>query len=182
MANQPNDHEYEKWKYEQNRIMAERAHDAAREFASNSNDAAIASGNHTLRALIIINGGAAIAVLAFIGQIVSGNAELGEKLSDLTAPLSWFAWGVALATLSVGLSYLTNYCNASAATKHDMHYEPPYVRKTSSSDHWTKATVCFQIIAIIAAIISLVFFIFGMVEVSDAVNLLNTVPDASEHS
>ena len=63
-----------------------------------------------------------------------------------------------------------------------MHYEPPYVRKTSSSDHWTKATVGFQIIAIFTAIISLVFFIFGMVEVSDAVNLLNTVPDASEHS
>ena len=182
MTDQPPNPEHEKWKYEQNRFMAERAHDAEQEFFSKTNAAAITSGNHAIRALIIINGGAAIAMLAFIGQLVSVNDKLAGKFSDLAAPLSCFAQGAALATLSVMFAYLTNYCIAATSAKKDRHYEHPYIRDTPSSKHWTKAVWLFQFVTIITAAFSLLFFVLGMIEVRDAITLLDAAPKIPQGS
>ena len=83
MPNPPPDLEHKKWTYEQNRAVAERAHDAQRKFTHVTNKAAIEASNHALRALILINGGAAIAMLAFIGNFVSNNQREVADICEL---------------------------------------------------------------------------------------------------
>jgi hypothetical protein len=81
MSDQPTPHEHEKWVYEQTRDEARRAHDRAAEFFLALNESAIKSSELTLRTAVLINGGAAVSVLAFIGGLSSqgklGNSRLG---------------------------------------------------------------------------------------------------------
>ena len=77
MSDQPTPHEHEKCVYEQVR-KERRAHDRFAEFHLALSESAIKSSELTLRTAVIINGGAAISVLAFIaaqGRI--GVSQLG---------------------------------------------------------------------------------------------------------
>ena len=56
---------------------------------------------------MLVNGAAAIAVLAFLGSIWAGNAKEGQAAAIKLAPaLEWFVWGVGLGVLTAGLAYL----------------------------------------------------------------------------
>lgn len=102
--------------------MAERQHDLESDFGNRMNEFAVTSANHALRALILVNDGAAIAMLALIVQVVSAEKlKIVLKLSEITAPLSLFAWGVAAAVLSIVLSYFTNYSVATASFLKSQH-------------------------------------------------------------
>ena len=68
---QPPPFEYQKWLHDVVRQHAHRAHDANRQFQVNVNQATIKGGDAALRAALLINGGAAVSVLAFIGGLVS---------------------------------------------------------------------------------------------------------------
>lgn len=64
----------------------------------------IQSGQNALRAIVLLNGGAAVALLAFIGKLTEVN-RLSIPLFAL--PLTIFVAGAFLATISSGLTYLT---------------------------------------------------------------------------
>lgn len=166
-------HAYQKWKYEQNRALAERAHDEETQFGIKTNEAAVASGTLAVRTMLIINGGAAVALLAFIGQVVTlANGKFSDKLGELTVPLSWFAWGVALAAVSTACAYLANYCMATAQFAKIRTYEHPFIQPTKASKYWSKACVVFQCISVLAGAVSLILFLVGMTEVRDAIRIL----------
>ena len=95
---------------------AERAHDTLTDFASKTNTAAIEVANLALRTAMLINGGAAIAVLAFVGSLASRDKVSLQAITQTAATLIWFATGVAVATLSMGLAYFTNLFIAQDAT------------------------------------------------------------------
>jgi hypothetical protein len=59
-----------KWEFEINKSVAERAHDNETEFGHKANEAAINSANAAIRIALLMNGGAAVSVLAFIGGLV----------------------------------------------------------------------------------------------------------------
>lgn len=61
----------------------------------------------TLRMAMLINGGAAISVLAFIGGLASRDKVPRQAITQTAPTIVWFASGVA-ATLSMGLAYFTN--------------------------------------------------------------------------
>jgi hypothetical protein len=84
--------EYRKWVYEQKRRDAERAHDRDDAVSDTTNAAAVASGQVALRAALLINGGAAVAMLAFIGSIASLDGLGGDHLAVMASSLVWFAW------------------------------------------------------------------------------------------
>jgi hypothetical protein len=75
----------QKWLYEQNVKAAERAHDKSYEFRTQTNEAAMQGGNLALRMGLLINGGAAVALLTFIGTL-----PVDQKRA-IAATLSWFA-------------------------------------------------------------------------------------------
>jgi cation transport ATPase len=169
VTNQQPDPDYVRWKFEQDRRLAERHHDKETDFASRSNQVAVENANIALRTLVLINGGAAVAVLAFLGGIVQTNtAELLDDLDDLTLPVVWFAWGVALAALGISLAYLTNYCITSSIWDRKHIYEPPYVVETPKSQSWSRWAIFFQVLAMIVALASLGCFLTGMYSVRAA--------------
>jgi hypothetical protein len=57
--------------YERNQRDAERAHDGEITFFHSVNDATIRSGENAIKAAILINGGACVAILAFVGALAS---------------------------------------------------------------------------------------------------------------
>jgi hypothetical protein len=63
--------EYQKWTHELKLRDAKRAHDSATDFAAKVNAAALDNANLAMRTAVLINGGAAVSVLAFIGGLIS---------------------------------------------------------------------------------------------------------------
>lgn len=103
--------------------------------------AVIAFGQGAIRTLILINGGAAIAVLAFIGNYK--NEDLG-LFGYLSSSLLSFCLGVAAAALVAGFSYVTQFlCDGS-------------------SGKVSRLGVFFHILAVVFAVISLGLFILGI--------------------
>src|SRR4051794_8574050 len=104
----PSEFDRLKWEREIEIRPAERAHDAHKETIQATDQAAIQTGQLTLRTAVLINGGAAAAILAFIGGLVSQGRVPVEQTSDVARGISWFAYGVAAAVTGMGLGYLTN--------------------------------------------------------------------------
>jgi hypothetical protein len=56
-----------------------------------------------LKAVVLLNGGAIVALLAYLGQS-SARVDLARRVG---CPLTWFVAGIVLATLAFGSAYLT---------------------------------------------------------------------------
>ena len=163
--------EHEKWKYDQNMRAAEQAHQRNFDFAMKLNESVINNSNIALRTALIINGGAAIALLSFIGSLHTNDpAAPNRDYSHLTAPLLWFAWGVALAGGAIALAYFTNYSILSSAVRKDVNYEHPYVHSNKVSKRWLIGGYLCQGLAIITGISSLVVFVVGMLQIRTAIS------------
>ena len=165
-------YQHNKWEYEQNTTTAERAHDAEAEFGLRINEAAINNSNLALRALLIINGGAAIALLAFIGNLVpvapSVYANLPKVIPSITS-LMWFALGVAVTVFGMAFAYFTNYFYTGASAKRTRSYEHPYIQETQISHKWVKLGLTFHSLAVIFALIAIVSFMLGVYEVNEMI-------------
>ncbi len=162
--------ENRKWAIEQNRSYAEREHDKVIDYTNRMNEAAINNANFALRTLVIINGGAAIAILAFLGSLVSANAtEYVNKLPALVGPLMWFVWGTALAAVAAALAYFTNFSMASSSALMDHIWEHPWTKENKDSELWSTFSVYFHFATVIAAVLSLGFFLYGMNEISNSI-------------
>ncbi len=103
--------------------------------------AAIGFGQGAIRALILINGGASIAVMTFIGNFGSEQAGL---ISSFSLALLLFSMGVAAAALVAGCSYVTQF-----------FYE-------SSSGKLLKAGNAFHCLAVLAAAVSFSLFVWAL--------------------
>jgi hypothetical protein len=60
------------WSFEQTRAIAEREHDRVIKSRDILNEAAVNGGNLALRMVLLINGGAAIALLSFMNALPNG--------------------------------------------------------------------------------------------------------------
>ena len=74
-------------------------------------EAAIGMAQLTLRTAVLINGGAAIAIHAFIGGLVEQRRIEVAQLKDVSSSLLWFASGFT--DLRGHLTYCTNFLTAS---------------------------------------------------------------------
>ena len=88
------DVEHERWRYEQNIRQAEKQHDDEKEFRAAANKAAVDTGVHAIKAFLLINAGASIAMLAFLGRLIAlEGVKLESSIVPFSNPLMWFAWG-----------------------------------------------------------------------------------------
>jgi hypothetical protein len=155
---------------ELNRTQAEREHAREHEHIRSLNEAAMQNANIALRAVLLINGGAAVAILAFIGSLAtSARAQVQVNLPDLVSPLVWFAGGVAAAALGCVLAYCTNYSATASLLNKEHSHEHPYVHETGASKRWRKANICFHAAALVAAVVALVLFFCGVFSAQDAI-------------
>jgi hypothetical protein len=161
--------EERKWLHELKRDDAKRAHDANRDFHSYVNKEAVDTSNLTLRTLVVINGGAAIAVLTFLGGVAAKDKVDFAQVGLVAGTIKWVAFGVALAVLGMALAYLTHFATAFISASFLNNWEHPYVADGPKTNSWRRITRAFHIAAIFVAIASLVLFLIGMFTTSNAI-------------
>lgn len=157
---------------EQDRLQAIRAHERFYRLSDRNDDATVASGTLALRSLMLINGGAAVALLAFVGTLATNDAKNSFDLLVITGPLMWFVWGVALSVLAIGLVYCTNYCMSCRDVNVKLTWKHPFIKKNDNYRYWHVAVVVFQIFTYLSGVGSLVCFIYGMYDIRMAIQIM----------
>lgn len=103
-------------------------------------DSVIAAGQNAIRVLLTINGGAAVAVLAFLGHLAStGTAGVAE----FSSPLLLFSGGVLLVGAAASGSYLSQLAFAS------------------SHSTWRRIGFVLQFATVAAGLVSIAAFALG---------------------
>ncbi len=161
--------EQQKWLHEMKREDAYRASDRLNSLMDTLNQAAVKSAEATLRAGILINGGAAVSVLAFMGSLASKNSLIVPQLSRVAGSLEVFAWGVAFAVAGLGLSYLTHFFEANYVSSLERNTEFPFDQPGPSSRGIRRLRHCAHILAVVSFLICIGCFVGGMISVRSAV-------------
>lgn len=132
------------------------------DFVLKANQQAVDLSNIAMRTLILVNGGAAVAMLAFIGSLVGDNSLTSSNdIAELTTPLLWFGWGVGMAAFTMFFAYFTNYATAEHATVVDTD--------DAQSKRYGILKVAMHVAAMLSAFSSLALFILGMYRVTGAI-------------
>jgi hypothetical protein len=158
--------EAQKRQHEQSTHVALRAHDRSNAFARQINEAAINAANLTLRTALLINAGAAVALLTFVGSLPA------EQKRAVAATLDWFAWGVAAAVAGLACAYFTNHGLAVQERSKTFTDVPPYVINGANTKRWSYVVLVFRVLAIIVGSASVVLFLVGMLSVRAALTRL----------
>src|SRR4051812_1645582 len=110
MSKQPVSFEERKWREEKAREDVQRAQDQMHDDRHKITDAAIQSGQVTIRTAALMNGGAAVVVLGFVGGLIGQGRVEVNQINTIAGSLMWFVYGVAAAVCSLGSAYIVNYC------------------------------------------------------------------------
>jgi len=167
------DFEKEKWEYERKTRLAERAHDRHHERHDQLNEAAITAGNNALRSLILINGGAAVSMLAFVGAFAGKDKIELSRLSPVAPGLIDFAFGVGLAAAALGAGYFVNLLRSQAAGRSTLNYEYPYIEAGRPSKRCGSGALFLQWVAFVLGVASLVAFFRGTWDVKYFIDTLS---------
>jgi hypothetical protein len=159
MARQGDDSERHRWTREDTlraqdraREDALRVHDRAKDFEDKTNEATIAAGQVALRTSVLINGGAAVAVLAFIGGLVGHERVPLAQVGKVAGSLMWFAAGVAVAGAALALSYCTHFCHVALSESRRRTWDHPYLEDGPSTSRWQLRSNVFHWAAIIVGL------------------------------
>jgi hypothetical protein len=144
------------------RRAAERAHDELNEFGKQNNDAAIKTGEVAIRSVILANGGAVVAVLAFLGNLASRPTVSAEQLTQAAGSLIWFAAGVAAGLCSLLSAYLTNLYYANLAFSRRRTWEHPYSADGPQTKRYSLMSSFFHLSSFVTGAASLILFMLGI--------------------
>ena len=144
---------------------ARRAHDRLDEFSTRVDDSAVKSADAALRNLLLINGGAAVAILAFMGAVISKNTGTTKVVDDIAGGLTYFAWGVITSVAALCLSYLVHFATYYAATSQKKVWEHPYVTPGDHTVWWVWLKIALHVVAVASAVL----FVIGLFTVQHAV-------------
>jgi hypothetical protein len=173
------------WRQVMARDDAHRAHDKLDAFVERLDTAAIKSSEKALGACLVINGGAAIAVLSFIGGLASKDtiAIGGSDFKPVADSLVPFAFGVVAAVAGMALAYSAHFLTVLQARSHTKTTE---VSKTTGKIIWVKPgektwiwSVCrysTHALAGLAGVASVVFFACGIFAVRNSVEHIKPAP------
>ncbi len=145
--------------------LAEYVADSQR--ASESVKAGNLSGAEAIRAATLINGGAAVAMLAFIGHLASIQAK-STVIMDFAGPLRLFVIGVLLGSVASGVTYLahTFYLGSlirefrSKEARRDDN-ETLAELKQKASIRWGRVGRSINLVAVLLVAASLFCFAYG---------------------
>jgi hypothetical protein len=138
--------------------LAEKAHENETEFGKAANLAAVNNGTEALKAILLLNGGACVAMLALIGTL----ATTGRLNPEMINPLVCFAAGAACSVIAGAFGYFTNLLIAGSSNTKTRHYDQPFIRETKTSNKhyfWGEIT---RWTAIIIAAVGIGLFVYGV--------------------
>lgn len=142
---------------------AERAHDRNDTFFDKTLDAAITAASLTLRMSLLLNGGAAISLLTFIGSLPA------YKKPIVAGALVWFAWGAVASVAGFALAYVTHYITARAAASRRKIWNHPYVADTAATKIWQRVNYFFHCATMLVGVAALGLFINGIFMVQSSI-------------
>ena len=155
-----------------NRRAAERVHDELNEFGKENNAAAIKSGETALKTVVFVNGGTAVALLAFLGTLAAKDKVTIAQLAAVASSLLWFVGGVATGLTGLLLAYFTNLNHANLASSQVRTWQHPYTEPGPATARLACITSVVHLLAILAGIASLTLFVIGMLDVRGSLLLL----------
>jgi hypothetical protein len=146
-----------------------RVHDRSRRVSETTDQATIKAGEIAIRTVMLVNGGAAVSVLAFIGTLVRQDGLTVKQVAGVSGSLLWFAGGVAAAVWALALSYFVNYCYVRAETSKVFTFDHPYIIDGANTRWWLHWAWAFHLGAIVWTVLSLAAFVAGMIDVHRAI-------------
>lgn len=90
--------------------LASNHHETLNKWEINLNHIVADSGVTALRALFLINGGGAVALLAFLASVHNQPTTSDQIVFNILDALWWFSIGVLSSALASGCTYITNFC------------------------------------------------------------------------
>ena len=116
---------------------------AQREHAIEMLRGVVESGKIALTTSILVNGGATVALLAFLGNVLARCASGPVAIqAPLVMAIMFFAAGVLSAAVATGSTYVTNYCY---------------------TESWRRLAIGFHILTVALVVGAYVAFLGGMV-------------------
>lgn len=109
---------------------ADFAHAAHRQAVATGFAPLVALGTEILKAVLVINGGAAVATLWFLGSVLRDRPDLALPL---VLPLALFGFGFTVAGCATGWSYFSHEGHAEALGQQELSWSEPFIRDTPGS-------------------------------------------------
>lgn len=129
---------------ERNEVNAKIAHEERHKASLGASAPVITFAVEALKSAILINGGTAGALLAFVGQKgIQAQPGLGEAFY-------WFAGGLLLGAFATAFSYFAQFCYACAVRSFQCVWEWPYVKDTPAHARWNGVGIAFHVLGILA--------------------------------
>jgi hypothetical protein len=158
---------------ELNRELRVREHDRLDSILETAEESTIKSADGVIRILLLINGGGAVSLLAFVGSLASKDRiTTAPQLNAIAESLIPFAHGVACAAICACFFDITNLsylCGAAARLRQPAF---PYVVPTPQSVARYRIGRIFQCLALLAALASLGLLVYGIFDVRCAIRRL----------
>jgi hypothetical protein len=140
------------------RQHAIRAHEQQWHSIQTTFDATIQHGLEALRTAALINGGAVIAIFAFLGATYA--TEDAETVRDaLMRPAHLFIFGAIFCGLASGCAYFAQGLFTASASSVEYAWDHPYIRSTEASDRserWGRFWQALSVAFVLASYIALV--------------------------
>lgn len=86
-----------------------------------------------LKGLLIVHGGALVALLGFIATLASSEAGRALSVTALVAPLGKFAWGIAFSLFATALAHVSYGYRAAYYSELERTTVYPYFEETKPS-------------------------------------------------
>ena len=150
------------------REEAQRAHDRQAQLHQTYFEAASKSAEVAVKTSVLVNGGAAVAVLGLMGAMLGKDILTVKQVADISSSLMWFASGVGAGITALAFIYLMNYSSAARTRWQRRIYETPFVRETPRSWAMRQVYTIAHIIAVAVAVGSVALFIYGVLAVRDS--------------
>ncbi len=133
--------------------------------------AAIESANVAIRAILLVNGGAVVALLALIGAMEASNSAT-VSLGPLVEPVWWFAIGTGISALTAAFAYLVNMLDSDILSSVNLIWKHPYVEEKPLAQRLFRLRQLIHIGALVLVILSFVTFFLGIFSVTSAIQQL----------
>lgn len=140
---------------------AKRVHQESSEFARLTFEKTIEFSVVAIRSMMLINGGAAVAMLAFLPSTWAENAP--EGITEAVPKALWFfSLGTLAAASIAGIAYLSQYFFSLSFGMNKSLSDYPYIEQTGAAKIAGFFGVIFQLLGLLSGITSLVMFFLAV--------------------
>lgn len=133
--------------------------------------AAIDFALEAIRTAALVNGGAVIACLAFLGTLQEKLAASSPLLDAVWFATALFTIGVVLAGLASGFAYFAQYFYGFEYNAVQLTWEHPFEKELSSKKWFNRIAIAWHTMAALMVLASYCLVVFGAIEIYEAQSL-----------